>query len=335
MVEKLTAGHRVILFFTALAAFESCQPGDDRPAVTSPSPAPARPFVRTPSFNEDSAYRFIEEQVAFGPRIPGTPAHAACATYLAGKLKSYGLRVMVQKAITTTYDKRQFELSNIIASHRPELSGRLLLCSHWDTRPFADRDSVRPTAPFDGANDGASSTAALLEIARQLAAANPAIGVDLIFFDLEDYGQPQGASETWGLGSQHWARNPHQPGYFARYGMLLDMVGAPDAVFPREGYSVHYAKTVVDKVWKLALDKGYGKYFAEAQVQAIIDDHYFINTLASIPCINIIHYEAGRQDFMLCHHRHCDRLENIDRHSLKAAGQVALETVYFELNAMQ
>jgi hypothetical protein len=108
------------------------------------------------------------------------------------------------------------------------------------------------------------------------------------------------------------------------------MVGGVGAVFPREGYSMQYAPGLVDKVWGLASRKGYGRYFIDTRVQA--NDHYFINRIANIPCINIIHYEPDRQDFMSCHHRRCDNLEIIDKASLKAAGQVVLEVVYSEVN---
>ncbi len=316
-----------------MLALASCGPSPEKTQEPAQQ-AVQRPLAVAPAFNADSAFRYVAEQVAFGPRVPGTRAHSACSAYLRGKLEGYGMAVTVQNPVIETHDRRKYELANVIGSYRPELTHRILLCSHWDTRPFADRDTVRPGDPFDGANDGGSNTAVLLEIARQLSIARPAIGVDLVFFDLEDYGQANGDNDTWGLGSQYWSRHPHKPGYYARFGILLDMVGWADPQFPREGYSMQYARTVVDRVWRIAREKGYGRYFIDSDIQGITDDHYFVNRYANIPCIDIIHYDPARLDFMPCHHRHCDNLDNIDPFSLKIAGQVVLETLYDELNTM-
>ncbi len=322
-------------FIAALLLVAACGGERESPPV-SPLTAPAHKAIPAPSFNEDSALAYVAAQVNFGPRVPGTPAHAACANYLARKLESFGLEVIMQRGVVTTYNNRKFELSNVIGSYRPERGNRILLCSHWDTRPFADRDSINPDQPFDGANDGGSSTAVLLEVARQLSLEQPDLGIDIILFDLEDYGEyMKNNDESWGLGSQYWSRNLHKPGYFARYGILVDMVGAPGAVFPREGYSMQYASEVVDKVWRIARKSGYGKYFIDDRFQGIVDDHYFVNKIAGIPCINIIHYDLSNRDFMSCHHRHCDNMDQIDSFSLKVAGQVLLETLYHELNAAQ
>ena len=137
---------------------------------------------QTPAFNSDSAYSFLEKQVKFGPRVPGTNAHAACAEYLKQKISSYGFLTQIQSETIGTCDGKKFRLKNIIAEYKPELSKRILLTAHWDTRPWADQDSIDKYKPFDGADDGASGVAVLLEVARLLQNSNLNIGVDIIFF---------------------------------------------------------------------------------------------------------------------------------------------------------
>jgi hypothetical protein len=284
----------------------------------------------TPAFNADSAYLYVKMQVDFGPRVPGTKAHAKCADYLFSKLQSYGLEVIVQKATVQTFDKKQFVLKNIIASYKPELQKRIMLCSHWDTRPWADDDSKDKDKPFDSANDGASGVGAALEVARQISLVNPNIGIDIIYFDLEDYGQSGGESDTWCLGSQYWSKNLHRAGYYADFGILLDMVGAPNAIFPKEQNSLDFAKTAVDKVWKAADRIGYGNYFVNRTENFVgVDDHIYVNN-AGIPCIDIIEYNTANRAFGNYHHTHNDNMNIIDKNTLKAVGQTLLEVIYSE-----
>ncbi|MEO6902795.1 MAG: M28 family peptidase [Bacteroidia bacterium] len=287
--------------------------------------------IATPTFNQDSAYAFIQAQVDFGPRIPGSSAHAKCADYLTSKLKSYNFEVIVQKATLKTFDKKQFILKNIIGSFKPELQSRVLICSHWDTRPWADSDEENKTKPFDGANDGASGVGVGLEMARQINAYNPSIGVDFIFFDLEDYGETNGEDESsWCLGSQYWAKNLHVPNYYANFGVLLDMVGGPNAIFPKEGNSVNLARAAVDKVWSTANTIGYGNYFSPQRRDFVgVDDHIYVNQ-AGIPCVDIIEYNQATGGFGSYHHTQKDNMDGIDKNTLKAVGQTLLEVIYNE-----
>ncbi len=285
--------------------------------------------IPPPDFNSDSAYNYVQKQVDFGPRVPGTPAHAKCADYLAAKLKSLGLEVITQKGVVTTFDKKQFNLKNIIGSYKPDATDRILLSSHWDCRPWADEDSKDPQKPFDSANDGAGGVGVLIEVARQLQIKNPNIGVDIIFFDLEDYGESEN-TDSWCLGSQYWSKNLHKPGYYAKFGILLDMVGASNAVFPKEASSVRYAKSIVDKVWDAASSIGYSNYFAPEVISFVgVDDHIPVNK-AGIPCIDIIHYDAMSGGFGAYHHTHDDNMKIIDRTTLKAVGQTLLQVIYSE-----
>lgn len=287
--------------------------------------------IPAPEFNPDSAYAYVKAQVDFGPRVPGSAAHAKCAEYLSAKLKSYGFDVIIPTGQTVkTYDGRQFALKNIIASFKPELQSRIMICSHWDTRPIAESDTKDKDKPGDGANDGASGVGVAIEIARQVSRENPNIGVDIIYFDVEDYGD-NGDEESWCLGSKYWAANLHKRDYVANFGVLLDMVGGPGAVFVKEGYSVDHAGAAVDKVWKAASEIGYGNYFLPQTVRFVgVDDHVPVNDLAHIPCIDIIEYNQATGGFADYHHTHKDNMDMIDKKTLKAVGQTLLEVIYNE-----
>jgi len=316
--------------------FSSCAPNskpETQHETTVQTTSVNKTPIVIPEFNGDSAYKFVQQQVDFGPRIPGTESHKNCASWLDQKLRSFSFDVTVQKGVATTFDKKRYNIYNIIGSYNPHINDRILLCAHWDTRPFADRDEgENKNKVFDGANDGGSGVGVLLEVARQLNLNKPEIGVDIIFFDLEDYGD-SGDDESWCLGSQYWAKNLHQPGYFARFGILLDMVGAKDATFPKEGTSRHFASGVVDKVWSSAKEAGYSNYFIDKNSNPTTDDHLFVNRDANIPCIVVVDYNVYDRDYFPHHHRVTDNMENIDRQTLNAVGQTMLK-VLFEESAM-
>ncbi len=291
--------------------------------------------IEAPTFNADSAYAYIERQVAFGPRVPNSEAHRLCADYLAGELKRHGAKVYVQEAVLTAYNGDKLKAQNIIGAYQPEKSRRILLFAHWDSRPYADHDTdeANHRKPIDGADDGGSGVGVLLEIARQIQAKAPAIGIDIVFFDAEDYGTPEFVDEykpdTWCLGSQFWAKNPHVPNYNAEFGILLDMVGSRGATFYKEGTSVQYAARYVEKVWAAARELGYGKYFINAQGGAIVDDHQYVIQGLRIPCLDIINYDPNtRSGFGAYWHTQNDTMENIDRETLKAVGETVLSVIY-------
>lgn len=289
-----------------------------------------------PVFNADSAYAFTKAQVDFGPRVPLSKAHANCEEYLVTQLKKYADSVIVQKGILNTFDNKKIECKNIIAQFNPQQKRRVLLCAHWDTRPWSDSDTIRKDEPSDGASDGASGVAVLLEVARQLEQSKTSIGIDIIMLDMEDYGQPNDSpfpkqENTYGLGTQYWANNLHIPNYNAEYGILLDMVGAKDATFSRERYSLEYASSVVSKVWNAANQIGYSDYFPFRDGGYVTDDHYYINTIANIPCIDIIQFDlTTKSGFGSYHHTHADNMSIIDKNTLKAVGQTLLQVVYSE-----
>ncbi len=327
---------RISLLVIALAAIAFSCGSSDTPV--SKEADEAKEVLNIPKFNGDSAYAYVEHQVNFGPRVPGTEAHSACASWLEKSMQRFADTVIVQAFRARAYNGEVLRGKNIIASFNIKNNKRVMLCAHWDSRPYADYDpdaSLHNT-PIDGANDGASGVGVLMEVARQFSMQHPSIGVDIIFFDLEDYGPPQdaqsSATENWGLGSQHWSKNPHVPAYRARYGILLDMVGVKDATFLKEGFSMMYAPARVKKVWNIAHSLGYGSYFPDEFGSYITDDHYFVNTIANIPTINIIHLEAEAETGSFFRHWHTvnDNLEHIDRNTLKIVGTVVLNVVYKE-----
>jgi hypothetical protein len=294
--------------------------------------------IRTPVFNADSAYFYTEQQVAFGPRVPNTPAHDACGAYLAGELRRFGATVVEQQATLYLHDHSPIAITNIIGSFQPENSSRVLLCAHWDSRPYADcePDDRNRRRPIDGANDGAGACAVLLEIARQVGREQPEVGLDIIFFDAEDWGKPDFPTDDrrygdWCMGSEYWAKNPHVANYTARYGILLDMVGAADAQFYEEIFSVLHAPHVVKKVWEAAAAAGYGAYFPSRTGGSIEDDHVQVTKHRQIPCIDVIHYEPGSgTGFASYWHTLNDRMENVERKTLLAVGQTVLHVLYRE-----
>lgn len=293
---------------------------------------------RSPIFNADSAYAFVAKQVDFGPRVPGSQEHKACGDYLVEKLTGFGAQVTEQQANITHYDGKNLPIRNIIGSYHPEKEKRVLLFAHWDTRPFADEEpnAERRQQPILGADDGASGVGVLLEIARNLQQQPVEVGIDIIFFDLEDWGQPSyednhTQGEWWCLGSQYWSEQPHKENYKAAYGILFDMVGAAQATFLKESYSTQYAPDVVEKVWNIAARLGYGNYFRQKRGGAITDDHLPVNQHNRAPSIDIINLNANAFSGFAPHwHTHADDMRNIDRNSLKAAGQTVMEVIYTE-----
>ena len=289
-----------------------------------------------PTFNPDSAYQYVKAQCDFGPRVPGTEAHTACLQYFVEQFSRFGAdTVIVQEGESMIYDGTKMPIRNVVASYGLGKPNRVMICAHWDSRPFADNDinSDNRRKAIIGANDGASGVGVMMELARQLGQKNAAIGVDLILFDLEDWGAPDWEQSKlsdggWALGSKYWASRPHIPGYHAQFAILLDMVGAQGAQFYREYFSDQYASWVVDRVWNKAADLGLGHVFVNQRGGGVTDDHINVNR-AGIPCIDIIQFQTdtgtGFGDYW---HTHNDDMRNIDPLTLDAVGRVLMEIIY-------
>ena len=320
----------LVAFAVGLFTLNSCK-DDDKPAASTVTTAP-KP-VKVPKFERDSAFRYVEQQLSFGPRVPNTEGHRQTKEWLVQKFKDFGAKVIEQDFVATAYTGEKLNSTNIIAQYNPDVPNRILLGAHWDTRPFSDSPLHEGdiNQPVMGADDGASGVAVLLEIARTIQA-NPleGLGLDIVLFDSEDYGQSGGAGNpnSYGLGSQYYARNlpgKHRP----KWGILLDMVGAKDARFAVEQYSFEFAPDLVRKVWRLADQMGYSNYFVDANGGRITDDHYFVTTISGIPMIDIINRTTTTPTGFGAHwHTQDDTIDIIDRRTLRAVGQVVLATLY-------
>lgn len=316
-----------------LGAFKKKKTVEDAPLV--------QPLV---IFNADSAYQFCAAQCQFGPRIMNSEAHDKCGGWIKQKFEQYGCTVESQKSDVKGYDGTTLHSENIIAHFNPEAQVRVLVCAHWDCRPWADNDPLEANhkTPVMAANDAASGIAVMLELARtfQQAVADTAItnklpdlknvGIDFVCFDAEDWGTPQWADvqddpDTWALGAQHWAKayaaENHDFAY--SYGVLLDMVGGEGAKFYEEQMSLQYASSTVSLVWAAAEQIGFGSMFPKSIGGAITDDHIPVNTTAGIPCIDIIPYypDCQQSSFGPTWHTVSDTMEHISVSTLKAVGQ--------------
>ena len=322
---------KIIHIFLATLAIAGCggsQKSSSEGSFTTEQTEPVGP-----AFSADSAYAFCQAQCDFGPRTMNSEAHERCGQWIVQQFQRYGMQTIEQRAALSGFDGTQLASNNIIASYQPDLQDRILLCAHWDSRPWADNDPnpENHTKPVMAANDGASGVAVMLEIARLLKDSTLNIGVDFICFDAEDWGN-DGYSDSWALGAQHWAKNPHKPGYKARYGILLDMVGGQQARFYREGFSRYYAPKVVDRVWRAAEVAGYSGYFPKEDGGTITDDHGPVNEVAKIPCIDIIPYypECEESSFGPTWHTVNDDMQHIDRNTLRAVGQTLVQVLFSE-----
>ena len=290
-----------------------------------------------PTFNADSAYAYCSAQCDFGPRTMNSGAHDKCARWIVEQFKKYGCTVTEQAATLKGYDGTALKSTNIIASYKPEATDRILICAHWDSRPWADNDpdSTKWHTPVMAANDGASGVAVMMELARLIQHDKKLnIGVDFICFDAEDWGSPRWSGnsdeDSWALGAQYWSAHLHKQGYKARFGILLDMVGGQGAQFYEEGMSKRYAQDIVDKVWKAAGTVGVAGYFPQQEGGTITDDHIPVNKTAGIPTIDIIPYypDCQASSFGPTWHTVSDDMQHIDKNTLNAVGQTLIYVLY-------
>ena len=324
---------RIFIISLITLSISSCDnKQNSKPAAQA---TPQKKEIVVPEFNADSAYNYVAEQLAFGPRVPGSEAHTQCAEWFIDFFNEKADTVYIQEFRTRLYNGKSIDGKNIIASFNPEAKKRILLAAHWDSRPFADHDPDRTkwNTPIDGANDGASGVGILMETARILKENPINTGIDIILFDLEDYGAPQYlnlmTNHDWALGSQYWSKNPHIYNYKAYFGILLDMVGAPNPRFPKEYYSQQFAPTLSNDIWRMARELGYSEYFLNEIGHPINDDHIYVNTIANIPMIDLIHLEDNENSsFYPYWHTMKDNIEQIDPKTLGMVGDVVLNVIY-------
>lgn len=296
-----------------------------------------------PLFDPDTAMTYVTMQCAFGPRTPNSQAHQRCADWINATFTALGATVEEQHTTLTGFDGTAYDCRNIIAHVNPEAMDRVVIGAHYDSRLWADNDPdpANHQQPVMAANDGASGVAVMLEMARAIATMPLSFGVDFVCFDLEDQGTPGWAKDTpkhddeedasnfWCLGSQYWAEQMAAQSYQPRYGIVLDMVGGRDATFAMEGYSKQVAITLVNMVWHLAEQLGFGHFFPIKEGGYLMDDHIPMNLTAHIPTIDIVPYcENGRSNFGETWHTVNDTPENIDPEAMRAVGQTLLQLLY-------
>ncbi len=287
------------------------------------------------AFDGQAAYAMVKTQVAFGPRVPGTPGWKKCGDWIVAQLKQLGDSVTEQRFEHVTPTGDTIPIRNIIAHINPGMSQRVLYVTHWDTRPTADNDPVlgNRKLPIPGANDGASGVAMLLQVAAALKKTPATVGVDLLFVDGEDYGDFSTWSDTAKnpnvlIGSTYYAQHMdtlHKP----LYGVLWDMIGDKSLDIYQEGNSVQTAPEVVSLVWQTAQRLGYSKYFINAPGEYIIDDHVpFLDR--DVHVIDVIDYDYGPKDATHkdgWHHTLEDTPDKVSAQSLQIVGDVAVTLV--------
>lgn len=328
----------IAIAFSLFAAFSACTGGKTQAAAESDDDGFDRASRFIGDFKADSAYAHIANQVAIGPRVPGTPSHEECAQYIVETLTRYAAdSLIVQKGEVRAHTGEILPITNILARYNPDQPRRVLLLAHWDTRPWADneRSPELRGKPIPGANDGASGVSVLLEIARNFQMRNPEVGVDLLFVDAEDFGSSEafdGDPDSWCLGTQYWIEHLPYGEDTPRpaYAVLLDMVGGKNARFHQELFSQHYAQNITNKIWAEAASLGYGDVFLTKSGAAVTDDHVFLNQ-AGIPAVDIIEsINEHTGSFPPTWHTHSDDLDNIDLKSLDAVGRTVLNIIYKE-----
>ncbi len=322
----------IIFLLAALVLITSCGSNENtqenkKAAVTDTKEKP----VNAPVFDADSAYAYVAKQVAFGPRLPGSSAQTKCAAWMESMLKKVCDTVYKQDVHVKGGDGKSLPCINLIGVINPRATGRILLLTHWDSRPWADQDTKDKDKPIIAADDGGSGVGVLLELARAIKGYHlpPSVGIDILFTDVEDYGKSEWGEDSYCLGTQYWATHPHVAGYKATFGILLDMVGAHGAQFPMEGFSTQFAPEIQQKVWQAAAKAGYSSYFPYLPADEITDDHVPVNKLAGIKTIDIINLSPDPEHPFAPHwHTHADVMSIIDKGTLKAVGQTLLEAIY-------
>ena len=267
------------------------------------------------------AFGYLERQMQFGPRIPGTPGHDRTGDWILDRLHATADSVVVQAFTHVTRQGQTLHLRNFLARFRPAAAERVLLLAHWDTRPHADQSANlgQQRLPVPGANDGASGVAVLLGVADALKAKPPATGVDLLFVDGEDFGDFTADSNDVLMGSRYFAA--HQPpGYPPLFAVLFDMVADKDQQFYYEANSQAFAPEVVERVWHTAADLGYDRIFIPGVKHTLIDDHVALQK-AGIHAIDVVDF-----DYPYWHTTE-DTIDKVSAASLQVVGDVALALV--------
>ena len=279
-----------------------------------------------PTFNQKMAFQHLLNQCSYGPRNPGSEGHQEFSKYLEEYLSSLSKNVIIQEfSYTEHLTAKKRKGKNLIAQFNLESEERLLLGAHWDTRSLSDEDpdEEKRSLPVLGANDGASGTAVLMELASIFSKNNPPIGIDIVFFDAEDVGI-NGKPYTFAMGSEYFSKNlPIEKPNFA---IIVDMVGDKSLKIPIERFSYQVNPEMVKEIWSLANDLGLNAFEYRVGYE-IYDDHVPLWENAQIPAIDIIDFDYPNL-FYNYWHTQKDIPENCSPQSLYQVGTLLLNYIY-------
>jgi glutaminyl-peptide cyclotransferase len=291
---------------------------------------PATASRKSNEFNADSAMSYIRQQLAFGPRVPGTAPARKTGDWIVARLRATADTVLEQKWTHTLADGKPLPMRNIFARFKPNAKERILYVTHWDTRPTANEetDPAKAKLPIPGANDGASGVALLLAVSDALRKAPPNVGVDLLFVDGEDWGTFTPNVVDALIGSSYFAEHLPNAGYAPLFGVLWDMIGDADLDIYQEVYSAQAAPEVVQKVWGTAKDLGYAQYFIPEAKGAEVDDQVPL-IKAGFRVIDVGDFDYGPRDASGnvttdYHHTLADTYDKVSAKSMKIVGDVAI-----------
>lgn len=273
-------------------------------------------------FDGVSAFKYLEQQVAFGYRIPGTPGHARMATWLDSMARARADTVIIQSWAHVTARGDTLPLVNVIARFNPRATERVLFMAHWDTRPRSDAPAFKGdrTQPVTGANDGASGVALLLGVADVLKRTPPRVGVDLLFVDGEDYGDFSANPPADVLiGSRYYGQH-RLAGPAPLYAVLFDMVADKELQIYQEGNSLLGAPEVVDLVWTVAREVGHASSFVPSPRHTLTDDHVELQKVG-IRAIDVVDFDYPAW------HTPDDTIDKVSAQSLQIVGDVAMALV--------
>jgi glutaminyl-peptide cyclotransferase len=324
-VQRLTENVRMPSrwIFAALALVAGCEGNPEGEVPMSVSPATSA----TGSFNGERAFAHLEAICALGPRVSGTPAMKDQRQMLAEHFRGLGAEVQLQDfQATHPLDGATMTMTNMIVCWHPESRERVLLCTHFDTRPFPDRDPLDPRGEFLGANDGASGVALLMELGEHVARLDCKYGIDFVFFDGEELVYSE-RFDPYFLGSKHFARNyvNSDGGFRYKYGVLLDMVGDAELQVYLEKNSFQKARPLTAGIWDAARRAGV-KEFVPRVRHEVRDDHLPLNDVADIETCDVIDFDFPRPGVRHSYwHTRADTPQNCSAESLAKVGRVMIE----------
>jgi len=315
---------KLLISLILMISFAGCSQKENKNPLPATKTEKREP-LKIPAFDGTNAIRYLTRQTDFGPRTPGSVAHDQCLLYLVSEMEKFAEAVNRQDFSHKGQDGKNIAMTNIISSFNLKATTRILLLAHWDSRPFADEDPEprNRTKPVLGANDGASGIAVLMEIARHLKQQSPAVGIDMLFTDGEDYGK-RGDNKNYLLGSRYFAKNI-SPGFKPAFGILIDMIGDAQLEIPKDQYSLRYAPEIVDLLWSKARELGIYQFSDKLQGW-VIDDHLPLNEIG-IKTVDLIDFSYPDESNRYWHTVQ-DTPDKCSAESLEAVGKVILHIIY-------